>query len=117
MKNKPLDYKSFLGKEYEITVNRPIGATHPKHPEIIYPINYGYIAGVFAEDGEEVDVYILGSKKPCQKCMAKIIAIIHRLNDDENKLVAKVDDKEYTKDEIRSLTHFQEQFYDIKVIK
>ena len=48
-----------------------------------YPINYGYIEGVMAPDGEEQDAYILGVNEP--KFTGKIIAIVHRKDDGEEK--------------------------------
>lgn len=56
--------KSFIGKTVYIKIDRPIGSVHPKHPDIVYPINYGYIPGVLGGDGEELDVYVLGVDKP-----------------------------------------------------
>lgn len=52
-----------LGKIVKVTVDRLLGSCHPKHPkhpDICYPVNYGYVKGVMAADGEEQDVYILG---------------------------------------------------------
>ena len=51
--------KSFLGKEVTVEIDRPVGTHHPKHPDIVYPINYGFVPGIIAGDGEEQDVYIL----------------------------------------------------------
>ena len=110
--------KSYLGKTVEIEIDRPIGTPHPKHPEIIYPINYGYIPNVFGGDGEELDVYILGIDEKIgegDRVTAKIIGIVYRKNDVEDKLVAAPDGLEYTSDEIERIIHFQEQFYDSHV--
>lgn len=49
-----------LGKIVKVTVDRPMGTYHPKHKDIYYSINYGYIEGLMAPDGEEQDAYILG---------------------------------------------------------
>ena len=76
-----------LGKIVKVTVDRPMGTYHPKHKDIYYPINYGYIVGIMAPDGEEQDVYILGVNKPVEEFIGKVIAIIHRLNDVEDKWV------------------------------
>ncbi len=103
---------SYLGKTATITIDRPIGTAHPKHPDILYPINYGYIAGEFAPDNEELDVYILGVNKPLERFCGQIIAIVHRNNDVEDKLVAAPDGVRFTVDEITAATRFQEQFYD-----
>ena len=76
-----------LGKIVKVTVDRPMGTYHPKHKDIYYPINYGYIEGIMASDGEEQDAYILGVNKPVEELTGKVIAIIHRLNDVEDKWV------------------------------
>ena len=49
-----------IGKTVTVTVDRPLGSRHPKHPDILYTVNYGYIEGIMAPDGEEQDAYILG---------------------------------------------------------
>lgn len=103
---------SFLGKTVEIEIDRPIGTVHPKHDDIIYPINYGYIPGVLGGDGEELDVYVLGESEPVNKCLVRIIGIVHRRNDVEDKLVGAVNDMTYSAEEIASAVRFQEQFYD-----
>ena len=114
--NSDLSKDLIIGKLVNVTVDRPIGSRHPKHQNIIYPINYGYIAGIIAPDNEEQDVYILGVDYPVKEFSGKVIAIIHRYNDVEDKWVVAKEDKEYSIEEIRSLTHFQEQFYDITII-
>ena len=42
-----------LGKIVKVIVDRPLGSTHPDYPNLIYPVNYGYIGGIIAPDGEE----------------------------------------------------------------
>ena len=105
----------FLGRTVDIEMDRPIGTVHPKHDDIIYPINYGYIPGVPGGDGEELDVYLLGVDVPVEKYTARIIAIVHRRNDEEDKLVAAPEGTTYTAEEIADRIHFQEQFYDSEV--
>jgi inorganic pyrophosphatase len=103
---------SYLGKVVRIEMDRPIGTPHPKHPDIIYPINYGYVPGVFGGDGEELDVYLLGVGEPVGEYTAKIIGIVHRRNDVEDKLVAAPEKMSFTAEEIERTISFQEQFYD-----
>ena len=67
-----------IGDIVTVTVDRPLGSCHPKHKDIFYPINYGYIEGIPAPDGEEQDAYILGVNKAVEKFTGKIIAIVHR---------------------------------------
>lgn len=107
--------RSYLGKTVRIVMDRPLGAEHPKHKGLIYPINYGYIEGVFGGDGEELDVYLLGVDEPVKEYEAKIIAIVHRLNDVEDKLVAAPDGMSFSAEQIDEAVHFQEQYYISKV--
>ena len=83
----------------------------------IYPINYGYIPNTISGDGKELDVYILGIDKPLEEFEGKCIAVIHRINDDDDKLVVVPEGKNYTDEEIRVLTEFQERFFESIVIR
>ena len=104
-----------IGKTVTITVDRPLGSFHPKHPDLYYSVNYGYIAGILAPDGEEQDAYILGIAEPVESFTGQIIAIIHRLDDVEDKWVVAPEGMSFTKDEIKQLTHFQEQYFDSEI--
>ena len=107
--------KSYLGKMVGIKIDRPMGSRHPKYPGIIYPVNYGYIPNVFSKDGEELDVYLLGVNTPATECTARIIGIVHRHNDVEDKLVAAPEGMGFTKEEIAEAVHFQEQYYETEI--
>ena len=107
--------RSYLGKTVRIVMDRPLGAEHPKHKGLMYPINYGYIEGVFGGDGEELDVYLLGVDEPVKEYEAKIIAVVHRLNDVEDKLVAAPDGMSFSAEQIEEAVRFQEQYYISKV--
>ena len=108
--------KFYLGKRVVIGIDRPIGYVHRKESySLTYPINYGYIPGVFGGDGEELDVYLLGVSKPVEEYECEIIAIAHRQNDVEDKLVGAPVGKRFTKEEIENAIYFQEQYYDTEV--
>lgn len=102
---------AYLGKTVQIKIDRPIGSTHPQYPDMVYPINYGYIPGTESGDGEEVDVYLLGVDKPVQEYTAKVIAVVYRTDDKENKLVAAPEEMYFHATEIRNAIHFQERFF------
>ena len=104
-----------IGRIVTVTVDRPLGSLHPRHPDICYPINYGYIEGILAPDGEEQDAYILGIDCPVKEFTGKIIAIIHRKNDVEDKWVVAPEGVTFTENQIYTATHFQEQFFDIAI--
>lgn len=76
-----------IGDIVKVIVDRPLGSQHPQYKETYYPINYGFIEGIMAEDEEEQDAYILGVDVPVKEFVGKIIAIIHRYDDVEEKWV------------------------------
>lgn len=100
-----------IGKTVRVIVDRPKGGRHPEYPEMIYPINYGYIEGIMAADGEEQDAYILGVDEPISEFVGRVIAVIHRADDVEDKWVVADEKSRYTEEEIRDLTYFQEQYF------
>lgn len=104
-------YMDVIGKEVDVTMDRPIGTIHPKHRHIVYPINYGYIEGLLGGDGEEQDVYVLGEDEPLEKFHGVVIAVIHRFDDNECKWVAAKKGRTYTECEIVAAVRFQEQFH------
>ncbi len=106
---------SYLGKTVAIKIDRPMGSAHPKHPGLIYPVNYGYIPNVFSADGEELDVYLLGVDAPVKIYTARIIGIVHRHNDVEDKLVAAPEGCHFDPAEIAAAVHFQEQYYESEI--
>lgn len=110
------DLQKFLGKEVNIVIDRPLGSAHPKHDDIIYSVNYGYIPDTVSGDGEEIDVYLLGVSVPVRDFNCRIIAVIQRFDDNEDKLVAAPIGAEFSKEEIESLTSFQEQYFDTRII-
>lgn len=93
-------------------IDRPLGSAHPKHPDIIYPVNYGYVPGVMAPDGDWQDVYILGVDVPLTEFTGRRIAIIRRLDDVEEKWVLAPEGVTFTAEEIMEAVRFQEQYFD-----
>ena len=105
-----------IGSKVTVIVDRPLGSNHPLHKDIIYTVNYGYIEGILAPDGEEQDAYILGIDKPLLEFTGIVIAVIHRLNDIEDKLVVAPEGVNFTKEETIKNIEFQEKFFKIEVI-
>ena len=104
--------EQYLGKEVSIIMDRPLGSKHPKHG-FVYEVNYGYVPGTQSADGEELDAYYLGVSRPLYTAKGKCIAIIHRLNDDDDKLVVVPETQtDLTDDEITKAVNFQEQWFD-----
>ncbi|MGM9644998.1 MAG: inorganic pyrophosphatase [Eubacteriales bacterium] len=105
-----------IGKTIKVIVDRPLGTYHPKHSDIYYSVNYGYIPEIIAPDGEEQDAYILGVDLPLKEFTGKVIAIIHRINDVEDKLVVAPENTSFSKKDIMEKVSFQEQFFNVKII-
>ena len=108
--------KEYLNKIVEVKMDRPMGSRHPKK-WFIYPVNYGYIPNTISGDGEELDAYVLGIHEPVETFTGKVIAIIHRLNDNDDKLVVTSEGKNYTDEQIMALTEFQEAYFKSEIYR
>ena len=111
-----MNIKTYLNQIITAKIDRPLGSKHPNH-EFIYPINYGYIPNTISGDGEELDCYILGVFKPLETFTGKCIAIIHRTNDNDDKLILAPENRDFSDNEIRVLTEFQERFFESEIIR
>ena len=110
--------KDFLNKIVTAKIDRPLGSKHSeKYPKHIYPLNYGYIPNTISGDGKELDCYILGVYEPITNFTGECIAIIHRINDNDDKLILAPEGKNFSNDAIIALTEFQERFFKIKIIR
>lgn len=105
-----------IGDIVKVIVDRPLGSQHPQYKETYYPINYGFIEGIIVGDEEEQDAYILGVDVPIKEFVGKIIAIIHRYDDVEEKWVVVPRNMSYTKEEIKKQVEFQEKYFKSKII-
>lgn len=102
--------RRFLGEVVTVRIDRPLGSAHPEHG-FVYPVNYGYVPGAPAPDGGELDAYVFGVFEPVEEFTGRCIAVVHRTDDDDDKLVVVPDGRSYTDDQIRALTEFQEQWF------
>ena len=108
-------YKFYLNKEVLVKVDRKLGEKHPNF-DFIYPVNYAYIPNTLSEDGEEIDVYILGIFYPVNEFKGICKAVICRYDDNENKLIVVPRDKSYSVEQVEALIEFQERFFKHKII-
>ncbi len=113
-------YRDIIGKVVKGKIDRPMGSYHPRHKNLYYPVNYGYVDGVIGGDGSEQDIYLLGETSAVTEFMGKVIAVYHRYDDDETKWIVvpcdekgnvRSDIKIPSKDEIYAKIAFQEQFF------
>ncbi len=106
----------YLGKQVNLVIDRPLGSHHPDY-HFEYPLNYGYVPHTISPDGEELDAYVLGVEKPLKTFYGRCIAVIHRLDDDDDKLIVVPDGVQSSDEEIRKLTRFQEQFFTSEILR
>ena len=97
-------------------MDRPLGTKHPKH-NFVYEVNYGYIPNTVSGDGEELDAYVLNVDTPLNEFEGEVVAVLHRTNDDDDKLIVvpkgqTIDDKT-----IREKTYFQEQWFESIILR
>ncbi|APU15081.1 MULTISPECIES: inorganic diphosphatase [Actinoalloteichus] len=98
---------AYLHQRVSLRIDRPAGSRHPRHG-YRYPVNYGYLPGVPAPDGDDLDGYYL-TTTPVEQANGVVIAVIHRHDDDDDKLVVVDDhDTDLTDDDIHRLVAFQE---------
>lgn len=108
--------KKYLNKVVKVIIDRQLGSIHPKW-NFEYLVNYGYIEGVLAPDGEELDAYVLKVNEPIKVFTGKVIAIVHRTDNDDDKLVVVPDNEEITDEEIEKMTEFQEKWFKHQIVR
>lgn len=106
----------FLGRHLTIVIDRPLGSTHPEHPDLKYELNYGFVPGIPAPDNEPLDAYIYGVDKPVRRFTGTVIAVIHRRDDKEDKLVVAPSGMVVYEPMIEEAVHFAEQYFDTSII-
>lgn len=108
-----LDY---LGKEVIVKIDKPIGSPHPKYIDLLYQVNYGHLQDTHVLDDEEYGAYIIGINEPIKEFIGIVKAVIIRKNDIEDNLVVCPFDNDFSKEQIKELTDFQEKYFDIEII-
>ena len=102
--------RDFINTSVAAKIDRPLGSRHPTH-SFIYPVNYGYVPGTVVADGEPLDAYVLGVFEPIEEFTGRCIAIVHRLDDDDDKLIVVPEDRQFSDEQIQALVEFQERFF------
>ena len=111
-----MDAKDLIGKRVVVEIDRPLGSKHPKY-ELVYEVNYGFVPGIMAPDDEFLDAYILGEAEQLSRFEGECIAVIHRLNDNEDKLVVVPPGMNCTDQQIRKTIEFQERFFQSVIVR
>ena len=100
----------YIGQTISIKIDRPLNSKHPKHG-FIYPVNYGFVPNTVSGDGEELDAYVLDINEPLTEFTGKCVAVIHRTNDDDDKLIIIPQNSDITDEQIEAQTAFQEKWF------
>ena len=106
-----------LRRVVHVVVDRPLGSVHPEHDDIVYAVNYGFVPSAMGGDGEPQDAYILGVDEPISEFDGVVIAVIHRIDDDEDKWVVAPHGCEISDAEILEKTEFQEKYFKTELIR
>lgn len=100
-----------IGKIVKVIIDRPLGSRHPQHRDMVYSVNYGYVEGIIAPDGEEQDAYVLGIYTAVREFTGRVIAIVHREDDVEEKWIVAPEGLCFSEEEIEAQVLFQEQYF------
>ena len=110
------DLTAYLGQTVVVDIDRPRGSHHPRHPDLVYPLNYGVISGTVPGDGNPIDVYVLGPDTPLQTVEGHVVAVVIRDDGNEDKLVAATTIGTPTAPEKRRAILFQEQHFRSRLV-
>jgi inorganic pyrophosphatase len=110
------DSRGFLNNIVTVRIDRPLGFKHPHHG-FVYPVNYGFVPGTAAPDGEPLDAYVLGICDPVAEFQGRCIAVIHRTDDADDKLIVVADGSDYIDEQIRASTDFVERNFESVIIR
>lgn len=115
-KTAPADGGTPIGEMVRVVVDRPLGSVHPRFPSLRYPVNYGYVPGVFSGDGEEQDAYLIGVTRPVEAFTGRIVAVVRRENDVEDKWVVAPEGADFSYADIETAVRFQERYFRYEII-
>lgn len=110
------DLTAYLDRVVKVIIDRPRGSRHPRHPGLVYPVNYGYVPSTLSGDGESVDAYVLGVDVPISEIDGLVIGVVLRRDDAEDKLVVAPEGRPYSAQEIRHGVAFQERYFESHVV-
>ncbi|MPY65859.1 inorganic pyrophosphatase [Deinococcus sp. SDU3-2] len=111
------DLTSFLGQTVRVIVDRPLGSVHPRHADLVYPVNYGEVPGTVSGDGQPIDAYLLGWDVPMSGAEGVATAVIVRLDDREDKLAVVPPGSHWPDEEIMKAVWFQERYFRVRLLR
>ncbi len=88
MTDGSLEFWDLLDKlvaEHAMVIDRPRGSRHPRYPDYVYPLDYGYLAGTVSPDGGGIDLW--RGSLPGGAPVAVIVSVDYRKKDSEMKIL------------------------------
>lgn len=111
-----IDPVTLIGQTVTVAIDRELGSRHPTHG-FVYLLNYGFLPDTISGDGEPLDAYVVGVFEPVNEFTGCVIAVIRRLDDDDDKLVVAPPGRTFSDAELLVLTEFQERFFKPVVLR
>lgn len=104
-----------LVKESEIVIDRPKGTAHPRFPDFIYPVDYGYLKNTASMDGAEIDVWVGSGEKQIDAIMCIVdlgkrdseIKILLGCTEEEKKIIYETHNRTYYMNGIMIRRHYK----------
>jgi len=87
------DYLDRLLAACPVVIDRPKASAHPRYPQVMYPLDYGYLEGSTTVDGGGVDVWV--GALPERALTALVISVDLQKRDAEVKLLLGCDEDDY----------------------
>lgn len=115
---QPMEYllgREYIGKTVTVIIDRPYGSFHPHHPDVIYPLNYGYVNELVSADGEFQDAYVYGLQEPAETFTGIVSGIIYH-KDGPSRFIVTRPGEMIDHDEVIEAVAFEEQYYDTRFI-
>ncbi len=98
------DYLDLLVATQMLVIDRPKGSTHPRYPDLVYPLDYGFLEGTTTVDGAGIDVW-RGTGEVSLKVVALILTVDLKKKDSEIKIMLSC-----TESELQKALDFQNTF-------
>ena len=106
--------QKYLGKQVAIIIDQAYGTYYEG---TMYEQNYGYVPGTVAPDGDGLDAYFIGPQEALKEAIGKCIAIIHRHEDDDDKLIIVPESVSLTDEQIEQAVNFRERFFSHCIVR
>jgi inorganic pyrophosphatase len=81
-----------LVEQSAIVIDRPKGTAHPRYPDFVYPVDYGYLDSTSSMDGGGIDVWLGSEKERLLDAVMCIVDLTKR--DSEIKLLVGCTEQE-----------------------